>query len=315
MCTGTLSLSAPAKINLYLEVVGRRPDGYHDLRSVVVPVSLADRLEFEKTDSIVETSVTCIGIPIAADPGLADSRKNLATRAALLLKEKTGCKHGARIRIEKHIPVAGGLGGGSSDAAATLTGLNHLWETGLSCVELAKLAAGLGSDIPALVHGQAVCMNGIGERVKPILPKTADGRRDGWWMLIVNPGFGVSTRDVYARYASPLTSPPARLKKVISAVAEGDLGMAASNLFNSLEAVVFRKYPLLEMIAGALAKAGALGVLLSGSGASIFALARDEAHAREIEIRARKTLDVFLWARVARTLPDGVMVAHGPLEA
>ena len=315
MCTGTLTLSAPAKVNLYLEVLGKRHDGYHDIRSVAVPVSIWDRLEFEKTDSKIETVVSCAGIPGEDGGMLDDSRANLATKAALLLKEKTGYRFGARIRIEKDIPVAGGLGGGSSDAAATFKGLNQLWETGLTREQLAKLAAGLGCDIPALIYGQAVCMTGVGERIEPIaVAKSGEANRE-WWMLVVNPGFGIATRDIYARYSSSLTSSPTGLKNMISAVAEGDLTLAARSLFNSLEQVAFGKYPLLAMIAEALARADALGVLLSGSGSSMFALARDEAHARHIEARVRKTLDVFLWARVAKTLPDGVMVAHGPLEA
>jgi len=150
-----LKIKAPAKVNLFLDVLGKRDDGYHEIRSLLLPVSLFDQLILENTPGRIETvtksQMYLKGIPWPVSMGSLDD--NLATRAARLLKETTGIRCGARIILEKHIPIAGGMGGGSSDAAAVLKGLNTLWSTGLSQNELMALGAKLGCDIPALVHG------------------------------------------------------------------------------------------------------------------------------------------------------------------
>jgi 4-diphosphocytidyl-2-C-methyl-D-erythritol kinase len=310
----SMQLQAPAKINLYLSILGTRNNGYHDIDSVLVPISLYDTVTLDITDCDIQTTVTTDGSKATEQIFHVQSKANLATIAAELLKEETGYKGGARIHVEKRIPVAAGLGGGSADAAAVLTGLNRLWDTGLSTAQLMEIGGRIGCDIPALVHGGPVRMEGLGERVTPvpIEPKNNGG---SWWLVVANPGFGISTRDVYTRYSSSLTSTPIPTNSMDSALKEGNLDLAVEGLFNSLQAVVFKKYPLVEMMAETLEKAGASGVLLSGSGGSVFALARHEEHAREIHNRLEAAMTSSVWSRIVRTLPDGVMVAHGPLEA
>ncbi len=309
----SLSLAAPAKVNLYLDVLGKRPDGYHDLRSLVVPVSLADEVVLQEAEEGVEVRCTGEGLPAGNQDVLPEPAQNLAARAAILLREAAGYAGGARIRICKHIPVGGGLGGGSADAAATLVGLNRLWKTGLSTGQLMELGARLGSDIPSMVCGRAVRMEGRGERVSPVNCRWPTGGT--WWLVVVNPGFSVSTRDVYARFRTGLTSSEETFRNAVFALEKGDVGLASRSLHNSLETTVFAKYPLLKIVAGKLKAAGALGVLLSGSGASVFAVAAGYDQALVIEEQVRRDAGSWLWTRVAQVLPDGVMVAHGPLEA
>ena len=307
------SVLAPAKINLTLEVLGKRPDGYHELRSLVVPVSLCDTLTFYPTDGCVETSLAVSDVPGATPALIPASEGNLATRAAELLREETGYRGGARIEIRKEIPIGGGMGGGSADAAAALRGLNRLWKTGLSLDELMSLGARLGSDIPAMVYGKAVCMEGRGEKITPVSCCWPAGM--AWWIVVVNPGFNVPTKDVYRRFRTGLTSTEETFINARFALERGDVKLASASLLNSLEATVFEKYPLLAMIAARLKSAGASGVLLSGSGASVFAMAANHNQALAVEAKVKRETGPWLWTRVAQVLPDGVMVAHGPLEA
>ena len=301
---------APAKINLFLEVLGRRADGYHDIRSVVVPISIHDVLRIEKTDGALVTETAWNGSLHDDDPCATDPECNLVMRAARALKNATGYKEGARLTLEKRIPAGGGLGGGSADAAATLAGLNAAWGTGLSRERLMALGAEVGCDVPALVHGGAVLMEGRGDQISAIR-----FRLSAFHLVVVNPCFSVCTRDIYSRYTPSLTSERPDFRNMVSALEAGDVAAAGRLLFNGLQETVFRKYPLIEMTAEALRKAGSSGVLLCGSGASVFGLVRDEAHARAVAERVGTDLGAPAWIRTARALPDGVMVAHGPLEA
>ena len=314
MCALSLTVEAPGKINLFLEVLSMRSDGYHEIRSLIVPVSLCDTLRIEKADEEVATETTVVGPAATGLCRIPPSGTNLATKGAILLRDVTGYRGGARIQIEKRIPVQGGMGGGSTDAAATLKALNELWQTGLDDRELLKIGGRIGSDVPALLIGRAVVATGCGRTIEPVpLPRVERSRE--WWVVLVNPGFGVSTADVYSRYKTILTSPDGTFKNMVSALADGDIELATQSLFNSLERTVFAKYPLLRMIAEELRRAGAIGVMLCGSGASLFGLARDELHAHDIAARVGGTADFDVRSWVAKTLPDGVMVAHGPLEA
>jgi 4-diphosphocytidyl-2-C-methyl-D-erythritol kinase len=175
-----LVLLAPAKVNLFLDILGKRPDGYHDLRSIVVPISVCDELTFEKTDGPIEVVCEHEGLPVGMDDLLPEPHDNLAVRAAELVKKAAEYTGGARIRIRKSIPIGGGRGGGSADAAATLHGVNTLWGCGLSVERLETMGAALGSDIPALIHGGAVCMEGRGERVSPVTTAWKPERSGGW---------------------------------------------------------------------------------------------------------------------------------------
>jgi len=164
----SLSVPAAAKINLVLEVRGQRTDGYHDIRSVLMPVSLCDRLTIHRTDGPINTRVAATGSITEDRLALASPDDNLATRAARLLQRHTRVRYGALIELEKHIPPGGGLGGGSADAAAVLRGCNTLWESGLTTDELVALGGELGSDVPAQVRDCAVAVTGRGEQVAPL---------------------------------------------------------------------------------------------------------------------------------------------------
>lgn len=312
--SAAVTVLAPAKINLTLEVFGKRPDGYHDLRSLVVPVSLYDTLTLTCTGGAgLDVSCAVAGLPEGNHGLLPAAADNLAARAAQLLRDVTGYAGGARIEIKKEIPIGGGMGGGSADAAGTLVGLNRLWRTGLTTDQLMELGARLGSDIPAMVYGKPVCMEGRGEKVRPVPCHWFAGAQ--WWIVVVNPGFNVPTRDIYRRFRTGLTSPQETFINACFALERGDVKLASASLQNSLEAVVFNKYPLLSILAERLKSAGAIGVLLSGSGASVFAVAAHHDQALAIESQVKRELGPWLWTKVAQILPDSVMVAHGPLTA
>ncbi len=302
-----LWVAALAKINLTLEVLGRRPDGYHDLRSVVVPLALADRVELQPApDDTLTLEVVSAGVPIS---GIGPCERNLAWRAAQLLRAHCQIRAGVALRVLKRIPLGGGLGGGSADAAAVLVGLARLWKLELGPAELAELGAGLGSDVPAQVLGRAVLMEGRGERVTPLDGLTVAGAA-GFHVVLANPGTSVSTADVYRSCGGALTSEPNNTNNMISSVRNGDVQAAATWLFNGLEAGVYARYPETGRLAGCLRAAGALGVLLCGSGATVLGLVADAAQGA----RVQAALPGDVWSLLTRTLPDGVMAAHGPLE-
>ncbi len=300
-------IHAPAKINLTLEVLGRRTDGYHDIRSLMMPLALADCLEICEADE-EHFDVVADGVDLGE---IGPANRNLAWRAAELVRQRAGVSQPLAVRLIKRIPIGGGLGGGSADAAAMLVALNQLWKLGWTRQQLMELGAELGSDVPGLVHGGAVCIEGRGERVTPACAG-AGGWEPQWPVLLVNPGIAVSTAEVYqaCSRSGVLTSETNFYNIVNSALLGGNLQAVAGGLFNGLEAGVFQKYPAIERIAQLLKAAGAPGVLLSGSGATVFALVRDVEQGEQI----RRDLPGGMWNRLTWTLPDGVMAAHGFLE-
>lgn len=246
-----MTIEAFAKVNLTLEVFGERSDGYHALRSVVAPVSLGDTLEIEPADGL------------SCDTGYAD---DLCLRAARALDPRRG----ARIRVTKRIPAGGGLGGGSADAAATLVALNGLWGLGRTRGELVEIAARVGSDVPSLVAGGAVLMEGRGERVTPLggLPRLD--------LVLLNPGVHSSTPEVFARSTARADADRLDLDAVLSALASGDPAKAAAVLANDLEPAAAALHPEIAAAREELRAAGALGVTMSGSGSTVFGLVPDE---------------------------------------
>lgn len=247
------TVNAPAKVNLILDVVGKRPDGYHDVAMLMVRLSLHDRVRVSLLSGD-QIAVACPGVELAAGD------QNIATRAARLFLEHTGMKTGVAIAIDKQIPTAAGLGGGSSDAAAVLLALNDLLEAGLSRSELQSLGVRLGADVPFFLCGEmAAWATGIGEVLEPWpgLPPC--------WLVLVNPRFAVSTAWVYQnlgltrrRRMSKILRFPERTEEV------------ADLLRNDLEAVTSARHPDIADIKVRLMKAGALGALMSGSGPTIF---------------------------------------------
>ena len=264
-----MTVEACAKVNLTLEVLGQRPDGYHDLRSLVVPVSLADTVEVEPT----------LDGMFVSDTGYPDDLCLKAARA-LSVHAPRSAALGARIRIQKRIPVGGGLGGGSADAAAVLRALNDLWRLGKTPEELAAIGAEVGSDVPALVlaqHGRCpVLMEGRGEKVTALRSLTQ--RLD---LVLVSPGVHASTRDVYSACAAPRAAgaDPSPTDAMIAALESGDLVRISSALSNDLQEPAVRLYPEIAAALAALRTAGASGVLMTGSGSCVFGLAsaKDEA--------------------------------------
>ena len=266
-----MTVEAHAKVNFTLEVFGKRADGYHALRSVVMPISLADTLDVGVTD---DGSIT-------SDTGYDD---DLCVKAARVLRqcqdvrrETKDVRLGAAIRVTKRIPAGGGLGGGSADAAAVLRALNELWKLGLSREELAEIGAQVGSDVPALVMGGPVVMEGRGERVEDLRLKTGDLN-----LVLANPGVQSSTKEVYAACeARPLDGENATEKMVV-ALKTGHLGRIAAALMNDLQAPAVRQHPEIADALVSLRTAGVVGAMMSGSGSSVFGLVADEAAAQRI---------------------------------
>ncbi len=306
-----VAVAAPAKINLFLDVVGRRADGYHDLQSIVMPIDVCDEITLRVLPEGVSLETEWGARPPDDAPA---AEENLAVKAARALQAASGCKRGVQIRLRKVIPMGGGMGGGSADAAAVLRTLNVLWELDWPLERLQEIGLTLGCDVPAMVCGRAVLMEGKGERVTP-LRLEPDAVETAWWVVVVNPGFPVSTPDIYCRYKPGLTPPRDAFTTIRFALERGRWTEVARGLFNALQETAFAKYPSLALLAVGLRNAGARGVLLSGSGASLFGLAETEEEARAVEARIRLATGPWLWSRAARMLPDGVMAAHGPLEA
>ncbi len=295
--TDGLAVEAYAKVNFTLEVLGKREDGYHDLRSLVVPVSLSD--------TITLTNAEKTGLEISAEDPIIDLSKmgvpenNLAVRAAELMREVCGIKESVHIKIKKRIPLGGGLGGGSADAAAVINGLNELWNLGLEKRALAELGAQIGSDVPALVLGGPVMMEGRGERVRSFecgeWGTESCGKR--YWLVLVNPGVFCSTPQIFKSLKGICEDRPEILRDMRSAISKQNEELVAKALQNDLSDAAFDAYPQVANAAKALKDAGALGVLMSGSGASVFGLARDSAHAQQVQA----LLKDFNWARTVQT--------------
>ena len=257
---------APAKINLFLEIPAKRSDGYHEIATLMTAIDLGDELTFAPHDSQIEL--------ICDNPHLSSGPDNLIHRAARLLRSATGCGRGARITLKKRIPWAAGLGGGSSDAAATLLGLNDLWQLKLSREELAGFAAQLGSDVPFFLLGHAAWCTGRGEIVEP-LPTCGELH-----FLLVKPTGGCATAEVYRRLELP--GKPLDGTAVKDALKCGDIQGIASNMSNRLQESAFGINPDVALLFDCLKKTSCLGCLMSGSGSSLFALADGRSHASKL---------------------------------
>jgi 4-diphosphocytidyl-2-C-methyl-D-erythritol kinase len=255
---------APAKVNLYLEVLGKRADGYHEIATLMVAVSLYDTLEFREEPS-GEIRLEC------SHPELSTGPDNLISRAAALLAARSGIRRGAQIRLTKRIPLAAGLAGGSSDAAATLAGLNQLWQLGLAPSELAVLGAELGSDVAFFFTTPAAWCTGRGEQIAA-LPL---GRP--LWLVLCCPPFGLATADVYRGVT--VRAEPQAGTAICAAVAQGDIEEIGRRLHNRLQPVALALRPKLAGYRDRLAQQQPAGVLMSGSGTSWFALCRDSREA------------------------------------
>lgn len=264
---------AAAKINLGLDVVARREDGFHDLAMVMVNVDLSDYITVtsREDDQIV---LECLAgkIPL--------NGKNHVYKAVQALRQHTGVKAGVSIKIEKNIPVSAGMAGGSSDAAATLRALNQLWDLNLSLEELAQIGLSVGSDVPYCVYGGCAYVTGRGEHVEPLVsaPKK--------WLVIVKPHLGVSTGTVF-KEVDINTITHVDVSGIRQAIEKGDYEGMLASMGNSLEDITIARRPEIQKIKDCLQSAGADIALMSGSGPSVFALCKSEKVANRVMNSAR----------------------------
>lgn len=295
MTPENFTVRAPAKINLFLRITGRRPDGYHTLITIMQKIDLCDELVFErcKTNGI---RLVCHGADLPADAN------NIVYRAATAFFRDERMRavvsnQGVTITLKKVIPIAAGLGGGSSDAAATLLALNHLCDQPFTAAELAGIGLKLGADVPFFLTDASACLaEGIGEKLSPVEPL------DGYTVLLVNPGFPVSTQWVYQTFALTNKDDKSIFKNF---QIEGDLvtPSVASRLarpVNDLEKVTFDRYPMVAQVKAELLAQGAISALMSGSGPTVFGLFRERALAVAAFSLFKKQFEqVFLTAGIA----------------
>lgn len=259
---------APAKINLSLDVLHKRDDGYHEMELVMTSIDLADRL----TLTLLEEN----RILIESNNGfLPLDERNIAYRSAMLLKKQFNIRQGVHIYIEKNIPIAAGLGGGSSDAAATLRGLNRLWNIGLDLDELAELGAQIGSDVPFCIYGGSAYAYGRGEKIKPLeeVPQC--------WVVLVKPRRGISSWTVFEgldvdKLAHPDT------ESILDAIDCMDYSTMADHLGNALENISMHKQPKIEQIKQKMLQFGADTALMSGTGPTIYGLCQKYSRAQRV---------------------------------
>lgn len=261
-------VKAPAKINLSLDVLHKRDDGYHEVKMVMTTIDLADRIELQK---IKENKIKIV----SQNRFVPDDERNLAFQAAYLLKERFGIKIGVAISILKVIPVAAGLAGGSSDAAATLRGLNKLWGLGLSIDELAKLGAEIGSDVSFCVYGGTAIATGRGEKIKHIAPPPP------CWVILAKPSLGVSTADVYRNLKLNKIDHP-NIEAMVEAIDNQDFKGICQNVGNVLESVTLKLYPEVHHIKKQMHRFGADAVLMSGSGPTVYGLVQYQSRLQRI---------------------------------
>ncbi len=263
----TLQRTSPCKVNLLLNLLGLRADGFHELETVMQPVPLTDELEFSAQPSGI--TLTC------NRPDLPVDGSNLVHRAATAFLAEAGVTAGVRVHLEKRLPLAAGLGGGSANAAVTLRGLNDLFGVPLDAGRLHCLAAGLGSDVPFFLQDGPALATGRGECVEPLAPFAS---LQGRGLVLVHPGFGVSTPWAYqqmARFPEARDGRPGRARELAAALTSaGDPGVFGG-LYNALEGPVLEKHPLLRIFQDFFREQGALGTLVSGSGSTTFAVAKD----------------------------------------
>ncbi|MSR43075.1 MAG: 4-(cytidine 5'-diphospho)-2-C-methyl-D-erythritol kinase [Pedosphaera sp.] len=266
----TLTRPSGCKVNLLLNILGKRADGFHELETVMQSVALHDELTFQRGGSGIQLS--------CSNPALPVDSANLVHRAATAFLESARIADGISIHLTKNIPMAAGLGGGSGNAAITLVGLNEIFGKPLSSEQLFPIAARLGSDVPFFLQHQPAIAIGRGEQVESLEPFAA---LRGAWMLLIHPGFGISTPWAYqslAKFPEALRGRPGRARELVALLA-GDLTSAGAAFYNSLEAPALHKHPILALYQEFLRAHGATATLMSGSGSATFALVRGQSAA------------------------------------
>ena len=263
-----ISLKALAKINLGLDVLGKREDGYHDVRMIMQSIHLYDRVEMKKTKSpAIRVETNLYYLPVNED--------NLVYRAAKLMKDTFKIKEGVRIVLQKFIPVAAGLAGGSSDAAAVLVGMNRMFQLGLKQDKLMELGLKLGADVPFCIMRGTALAEGIGEKLTPLppMPKCP--------VLIAKPGISVSTKFVYENLRLNEYTQHPDIDQIAESIRKKRLKDVAANMGNILETVTIPKYPVIDEIKTLMKENGALNAMMSGSGPTVFGLFQGEKDVRK----------------------------------
>ncbi len=286
-----LSIKAHAKINLYLDVISRYPDGYHQIESVMQSISLHDLIEISPSQELI---VSCTEKTLSGE-------ENLAFRAAETLRKQTGIQTGALLHIIKQIPIAAGLAGGSADAAATLTGLNILWGLNLSQGELQAIGATLGADIPFCLEGGTLLAQGKGDILTRLdsMPDTA--------IVIVTPPLHVSTAEIYHAIDEERAIPLNAKATIIEALTARNIGQIAASLDNLLETVALKRYPAISRAKQLGVTAGGTGALMSGSGPTVFILCEDLRSANAVADSVRAAEPEY-FIDVAKPVKSGIEV-------
>lgn len=287
----TVVRQSPCKVNLLLNILRKREDGFHELETVMQPVQLCDRLEVSKAASGITLSCSNAALPV--------DTTNLVHRAATAFLTATGITAGIRIHLEKNIPLAAGLGGGSGNAAHTLGALNELFDLPLSSAKLTELAAALGSDVPFFLQSQPALAYGRGELVQPLAPFPA---LRGAHILLIHPGFGISTAWAYqslAKFPDALHGKVGRAQQLIGLLQGADLAAVGRACYNSLEAPALPKHPLLALYQEFLRANGAPIVLMSGSGSTTFAVVASRDAAERLRERFLSKFGLGAWTAVA----------------
>ena len=286
----TLEKRSPCKVNLLLNILGKREDGFHELETVMHPIQVFDRLTFERVEEGLHLTCSDAALP-------ADSR-NLVYRAAASFLKAAEVSGGVRLHLQKEIPLAAGLGGGSGNAATTLLGLNELFGLPLSPAQLSPLASSLGSDVPFFLQDQPALATGRGETIQPLAPFPA---LRGAAFVLIHPGFGIATAWAYQKLAgfpAAFNGQPGRAQKLISLLQGTSLRTAGAAFYNSLEAPALEKYPLLVLFQDFLRSNGAAATLMSGSGSTTFALAETCATAETLAEKFRAKFGGNNWIQV-----------------
>jgi len=272
---GQVTEKAYAKINLGLDVLGRRENGYHDVRMVMQTIYLYDNVTLNKIEeSEIQLKTNLSYLPV--------DDKNIAYKAAKMLMEEFNIEGGIEIILDKHIPVAAGLAGGSSNAAAVLVGMNRLFKLGLSQQELMDRGVKLGADVPYCVMRGTVLAEGIGEVLTPLTPMPK------CFVLVAKPSISVSTKIVYEKLDAHDIAEHPNIDGIIEGLDQGDLSKIAAFMGNVLERVTIEDYPIIEEIKNVMKEEGALNAMMSGSGPTVFGIFDDKAMAKQAEQKIRE---------------------------
>ena len=268
-------LKALGKINLGLDVLGKRPDGYHDVRMVMQTIYLYDQITITKRkESGIGLSTNLFYLPV--------NENNLAYRAAKLLMDEFEIRSGVDIFLEKHIPVAAGMAGGSSNAAAVLYGINRMFDLGLSMEELMKRGVSLGADVPYCIMRGTVLAEGIGEILTPLPPMPR------CQIVVAKPPVSVSTKMVYEKIDSRRIVEHPDIDGIIEGLKEGDVTKIASRMGNVLEQVTVEEYPVIDKIKKLMNEGGAKGAMMSGSGPTVFGIFTEKSLAKKAALKIRE---------------------------